>query len=312
MNLESQNLHTANMAQSLASNVQLLAEQFKKDGYLIVRGAFSPKELIEFQKEIKSNSEFETSWRTKYAGGEPSVREISNVYGRTQLMKLALKESVTLKIIETIIGQRLFLFRDAYIEKLPNPKSQFPLHQDSEFWKIYPEQLISMWIPFQDTNIANGVLNVVPGSHLSRLDHSVKFGKSLRLPKVVNQILRGGASNSGVNFEKQGWIKFAILKLANWINDAAIPFLSRRFTAFEKFTEFFVVQDDEAYWAKAVCPDLKLGDIIVYHSLTLHGSKGNSLKSIRAAYIPTFMGEQYTRDDVPVSNPEFGYIRITG
>lgn len=299
-------------AVELSSSISAAADRFKKEGYLVIRQAFAKSDSIEFQKEVKGNPALEESSRIKFAGGKPSVKEVANVFGRSQAAQKMIRNSVALKIIEEIVGEYLYLFRDAYIEKLPNQKSIFPLHQDSEFFKIVPECLVSMWVPLQDTSLENGVLHVVPYSHLSRLDHSVKFGKKLRLPKLVNRILRNGASNSNAVAKKMSLPQRIVLDFVTVVNSKLIPFLSRYFTSFEKFTEFFVVQDDERYWENAVHPDLKLGDVIVYHSLALHGSKGNSQNVPRAEYTQTFMGENYTRDGSVVSSSELGYISIKG
>lgn len=299
-----------NMKELTPEHFETLVHSFQKNGFLVLRNAFNPSDLVKFQNEINQSETLKINWRIKYAGGKPSVREISNVYDRTETFKNLLKKSAVLELIEKIFDQKLFLFRDAYIEKMPNQQSFFPLHQDSEFWKISPKSLVSMWIPLQDTNEKNGVLQVVPGSHLTHLNHSVKFGKNFRLPQFINKLLRSSAKNSNTD-KKQTLTQKAMLFIINLINGYIIPFLSKYILAFEKFTEFFVVQNDDYYWSKAISADLKLGDIILYHSLTLHGSKGNHLNTIRAAYVPTFMGEKFTSDGVVVSNPQLNYVKVS-
>lgn len=290
-------------------SISTIVDQFKQDGYIVLKGAFKRDDLMKAQSQIKSIQD--QSWRVKYANKNESVREISNVYSSNSLISNLIKNSKAVNIIKTIIGDDLFLFRDAYIEKLPNPSSRFPLHQDSEFWKVEPEALVSMWIPFQDSSEKNGVLNVVPRSHTLKLEHSVKLGERLELPQFINSLLRQSAKNSDSTGSRLQLGKAILVWIAGFINARLIPFLSRHFNVFEKFTEFFVVKNDAHLWKKAVSPTLEVGDLIIYHSLTLHGSRGNTSSDPRAAYIPTFMGSRYTINGLPVSAEQFGFIKIS-
>ena len=53
----------------------------------------------------------------------------------------------------------------AFLHKTPVPESKLPMHQD---WTIVDETkyvAINVWVPLQDVNEQNGVLQVLPGSH---------------------------------------------------------------------------------------------------------------------------------------------------
>jgi hypothetical protein len=131
----------------------------------------------------------------------------------------------------------------------------------------------------------------------------------VRAPKLVNRILRRGAHNT----EERGSGR-ARRALSNAVNGTVLPFVSRHFRPAQRFAELFVAEGEAEWWTRAVTPALKLGDCIVYHSRTLHGSRGNSDQKSRVAYIPTFMGRSYTRDGIPVADPRFGYpeVPVTG
>lgn len=291
-----------------------LRREFQENGFVIIRDAFSPERLIAIRDQVLGSSAGQLNWRIKYAGGEKSVAETSNLFAQVPELKKIIAESKAFSLIESLIGQETYLFRDAFIQKLPNPQSFFPLHQDSEFWDIQPEELISMWIPFQDTNSINGVLEVVPGSHKVRYPHYVKIGAQTKLPPVVNLLLRRNSKNSNMSADgtvqtaKPSRVRTAI---SNFANSKMLPFLSRNFKAFEKFAELFVVENDDEFWTKTVVPDLKVGDCVIYHSKTIHGSRGNQTKNPRISYVPTFMGSNYTRDGIPISDSRLGYIRMS-
>jgi hypothetical protein len=54
---------------------------------------------------------------------------------------------------------------NSFIVKLPGPKSDFTLHQDSTGLDEYKDSPLSVWIPLQDTDISNGTLCVIPKTH---------------------------------------------------------------------------------------------------------------------------------------------------
>jgi ectoine hydroxylase-related dioxygenase (phytanoyl-CoA dioxygenase family) len=295
-------------------SMEHLLREFQENGYLVVRGAFNPERLIAVRDQVLGHSTGQLNWRVKYAGGEKSVAETSNLFAQVPELKDLIAKSTAFQLVESLIGQETYLFRDAFIQKLPNPQSFFPLHQDSEFWDIQPEELISMWIPFQDTNSINGVLEVVPGSHKVRYPHYVKIGEQTKLPPFVNLLLRRNSKNS--NMSSDGAVKTVKpsklrTAVSNFANSKMLPFLSRNFKAFEKFAELFVVENDDEFWTKTIVPDLKVGDCILYHSKTIHGSRGNQTQNARISYVPTFMGSNYTRDGIPISDSRLGYVRMS-
>jgi len=292
-----------------------LVTEFNKRGFVILRAAFDPSQVSLLQNKILSRAPNDLKWRIKYAGGEISIREASNVYTSIPEAKALFAHSPVLSVIRAILGEPIYLYRDAYVEKAPNPHATFPLHQDSEFWDIRPSRLVSLWVPAQDSNSTNGVLEVVPGSHLAHQPHVIKVGSTIALPDFINNILRKFANKvtGEKNSEKKtGLLRFLIVRLGNFINGTVFPFLSRNFKPFEKFTELFVIKNDADYWKQTELHDLKIGDCVVYHSETIHGSKGNFTGNSRGAYIPSFMGESFMRNGVAVSDPSLGYVRIDG
>ncbi len=54
---------------------------------------------------------------------------------------------------------------NSFIVKIPGPKSDFTLHQDSTGLDEFRHSPLSIWIPLQDTDLNNGTLCVVPKTH---------------------------------------------------------------------------------------------------------------------------------------------------
>lgn len=67
-----------------------------------------------------------------------------------------------------------------FLIKPPGPSSVMPIHQD---WTVVDEtqyDAITVWIPLQDTNVGNGCIRVLPGSH--------RLSMALRAPTLQNPL----------------------------------------------------------------------------------------------------------------------------
>jgi ectoine hydroxylase-related dioxygenase (phytanoyl-CoA dioxygenase family) len=294
-------------------DIASLVTEFNERGFLILRSAFEPHLISSLQDKILAESATELKWRIKYAGGKVSIREASNVYTSIPDAKALVLSSKALPIVRAIIDEPLYLYRDAFVEKLPNRDAVFPLHQDSEFWDVQPARLVSLWIPTQDSDKTNGVLEVIPKSHRNHQPHVIKVGSNLTLPDFLNLFLKKFAKKvtGEKNSERKNTIaRSLIVNVGNFINGTLFPFLSRNFKSFEKFAELFVIKNDKEFWKTTEAYDLKIGDCVIYHSETIHGSKGNLTEKARGAYIPSFMGESFTRNGIKVSEPSLGYVKV--
>lgn len=54
---------------------------------------------------------------------------------------------------------------NSFIVKVPGPKSEFSMHQDSTGLNELEHSPLSVWIPLQDTTVKNGCMCVVPKTH---------------------------------------------------------------------------------------------------------------------------------------------------
>jgi hypothetical protein len=54
---------------------------------------------------------------------------------------------------------------NSFIVKIPGPKSDFTLHQDSTGLDEFKFSPLSAWIPLQDTDLSNGTLCLIPKTH---------------------------------------------------------------------------------------------------------------------------------------------------
>ncbi len=140
---------------------------FEKDGFLILPGLSSDhvKELSDYFYKTHSL--------------DSSKGFVSDSYALDYAQKKSSSEfivSVIKDVFENVFVD-FTIFGGSYLYKMPDMNSELSAHQD---WTIVDEskfQALNCWIPLVNTDISNGTLQVVPGTHFSNY-------KTLRAPTL--------------------------------------------------------------------------------------------------------------------------------
>ena len=67
--------------------------------------------------------------------------------------------------VEQIIGPDIVLWESDWSVKRAGTGDYVPWHQDSPYWNLSSDQVVSIWIAIGETTAENGAMQVVPGSH---------------------------------------------------------------------------------------------------------------------------------------------------
>lgn len=70
-----------------------------------------------------------------------------------------------LDLVGQLIGPDIILWTTQLFCKPPAVGRELPWHQDGHYWPIRPLATCTAWVAFDDTNIANGAMRYIPGSH---------------------------------------------------------------------------------------------------------------------------------------------------
>lgn len=94
-----------------------------------------------------------------------------------------------LDMVAQIIGPDIALWNSSFFAKPAKVGSRTPWHQDGEYWPIRPLATCSVWIAVDNSNIENGCLQVIPGSHKHRelKNHHVNRADGLALPLELDE-----------------------------------------------------------------------------------------------------------------------------
>lgn len=146
-------------------------EAFDRDGFILVRDAFTNEELAEVEAAIDPIEAAHEKFVKEQEGGNLRLTHTDAITFTTHIVK----QSETLRrfaahpvirdICHDLIGGTVRLYWDQSVYKKTAKKQEFPWHQDNGYTFIEPQQYLTFWIPLLDVDEENGCPWIVPGLH---------------------------------------------------------------------------------------------------------------------------------------------------
>ena len=135
---------------------QTLSSKYKEDGFLSPVSVFSTHEIGKYQLAFENMEKAFEKKREEYL----------NPHLYFSWAKELATHPALLDIIESILGSELFISGSLIINKIPGTYSHLSWHQDAYHFQGYnSEPYITAWIALTHSNVANGCMRVIPGSH---------------------------------------------------------------------------------------------------------------------------------------------------
>jgi non-haem Fe2+, alpha-ketoglutarate-dependent halogenase len=110
-----------------------------------------------------------------------------------------------LDAVEDVIGPDILCWTTNFFIKEPNSPGFVSWHQDSTYWGLEPDEVVTAWVSLSESNLVSGCMKVIPGTHReSHLPHVDTFhadnmltrGQEIAVKvdesKAVNLMLRPG------------------------------------------------------------------------------------------------------------------------
>ena len=147
-------------------------DQFHRDGFLLVRGMYNPAEMEDISRwtdEVSGSPEIAGHYMMYF---EPSKQDGSRIISRIEdfvSFHEGFAELITRRRMQTAVsdlfGEPAVLFKDKINFKLPGGDG-FKEHQDVQAgWDDYAPLHITAMIAIDETNEANGSVEMIPGMH---------------------------------------------------------------------------------------------------------------------------------------------------
>ena len=81
-----------------------------------------------------------------------------------------------LDAVEDLYGPDLFCWSSSFFIKEPRTPAFVSWHQDSTYWGLDPDDVITAWVAFTGSDLASGCMKVIPGTHTrSQIPHVDTF-----------------------------------------------------------------------------------------------------------------------------------------
>lgn len=180
-------------------------QQFKIDGYLVLKSVISEDELIALRTLTKAHlskriEPFELEAQVNYPGapanvdseGGNTIRRLLMAYQRDTAFRENAERREIIDSIKQILDTKTLLLNpnhhNCIMTKLPEFSSETLWHRDTRYWHFDNKYLINAWFALGDELRANGAMKVLPGSHRWEVqDNALDAAQFLKLEHPDNQ-----------------------------------------------------------------------------------------------------------------------------
>ena len=157
---------------------------FRENGYLAPVPVLSPSEVAVARVHLDS------LMRRTGELGDPAARYKPHLYAKW--VSDLIHHPRVLDAVEDLIGPNLLVWRSIFFFKKGRSTGFVDWHQDSVYWRLDSEDVVTAWIALTESKVENGCLRVVPGSHLRpEVPHAIRFTQN-------NLLVRGQSAAAEV------------------------------------------------------------------------------------------------------------------
>jgi len=154
------------------------AEQFDRDGYVVLHDVFTDDELAPVIEACDALEARTDEFLASRDDGRFSIAEHGAI--TFSLFPVLADDAarqfsthpVFVDLCHDLIGPDARLYHDQAVYKKPEKPRRFPWHQDNGYTFVEPQQYLTCWVALTDATLDNGCPQLVPGLHrLGTLAH---------------------------------------------------------------------------------------------------------------------------------------------
>ena len=144
---------------------------YKENGYLFPIKIISKQKALLYRKNLE---DFEKSKGSVISGND---RHKSHLLFKW--VNEIVNNKKILDAIEDILGPDILCWSSNFFIKEANENTFVSWHQDSGYWGLQPDDVVTAWLALSDAKIKTGPMEVIPKSHKwKNLDHVETFNKN--------------------------------------------------------------------------------------------------------------------------------------
>lgn len=151
-----------------------LRSAWERDGYVIVRRLFDPAEITEASidadrirdefKPLIDVKNIRCRWQDNVFTGDCQFDAFDPIIDLSPFCRELAYDRRLFDLLADLYAEPACLFKDKLIYKLPGAKG-YGLHQDWIAWERFPRSFLSVLVPLDPSDEANGCTLVYPGYH---------------------------------------------------------------------------------------------------------------------------------------------------
>lgn len=146
--------------------MQLTPEQletFREQGFLNVGQVLTDEDLATIGREYDRLVTFEAQTLGNEKDGVFPYRAMLNF--RSKELRRFINHPEIVELAQQILGPDVRFWWDQGINKAPGSGSAIPWHQDNGYQALGAPEYLTTWLALDDSDLQNGGLQVLPGSH---------------------------------------------------------------------------------------------------------------------------------------------------
>ncbi len=181
-------------------------EQFEDRGFLIVRNLITDRAIEAVRGEIERAVAGEVEWfnpdrrRSDNADldGEDGVRAVGDPFSCRNhiLWEEWLTAENVVAIIRRFVGENVRVMGSRFFTKPARFGEATPWHQDIWIWerdptlgtREYMQRHLSIWVALDATDLENGCLHFMPGSHKGEVLDHIRYDDGIQ-PEIPRELL---------------------------------------------------------------------------------------------------------------------------
>ncbi|WP_135548912.1 phytanoyl-CoA dioxygenase family protein [Paenibacillus cymbidii] len=148
--------------------MESLAQQYDRDGYIVVESMFSEAEMAACKAEIgRIVAQEEQEGK---AGSYATHGVFVGLAKKSGLFRQMAVDARLAAVLKEVMGDRVLFLSDKVVAKDAKKDFASPWHQDWMYWE--GSHKVSVWIALDEATEQNGCLRIIPGSHKTVVSHA--------------------------------------------------------------------------------------------------------------------------------------------
>ncbi|WP_432798324.1 phytanoyl-CoA dioxygenase family protein [Poriferisphaera sp. WC338] len=153
-------------------NANVILDQFKQDGYVLMEALFTADEIVEINQNIQRVfAEVLPSMPSEliyYEDPEDksTLKQLQYFHEYDDYFHKLFTEGRVRKLAECLLEGEVVPKNIQWFNKPPKVGQPTPPHQDGFYFKLNPCEAITMWLALEPVDEENGCVRYIPGSHM--------------------------------------------------------------------------------------------------------------------------------------------------